>query len=175
MGPPRRNGLTKLMIRKAHRHALLALALVLGGPASFVAPAAAQAPAAAHLHPISGLAVIPLKVETRHGVHVFQVEDAVTMGEQERGLMFRKAMGADEGMIFPKSPPARTAFWMKNTVLGLDIIFIGPDHRVLNIARNAVPFDETPLPSAGDVSGVLELNAGRAAQLGIEPGDLVRW
>ena len=89
--------------------------------------------------------------------------------------MFRTAMGADDGMIFPSSPPKRTAFWMKNTVIGLDIIYIGADHKVLNIAANAVPYDETPLPSAGEVAGVLELGAGRAAQLGIGQGDTVSW
>jgi len=138
--------------------------------------ASATAPApATRLHPISGLAVIPLKVTGAKGDHTFQVEVAATGAEQERGLMFRNAMGADEGMIFPMSPPRRTAFWMKNTVIGLDIVFIGADHKVLNIARNAVPYDETPLPSAGEAAGVLELNAGRAAELGIGPGDAVSW
>ncbi len=128
-----------------------------------------------HVHPMSGLAVIPLTVTTAKGKHVFQVEVAATGPQQEHGLMFRTAMGADEGMIFPSDPPKRTAFWMKNTVIGLDIIYIGTDHKVLNIAANAVPYDETPLPSAGEVSGVLELNAGRAAQLGITPGAAVNW
>jgi uncharacterized membrane protein (UPF0127 family) len=133
------------------------------------------AAAASHLHPVSGLAVIPLTVTTAKGPHRFQVEVAATAAEQERGLMFRNTMGADEGMIFPSNPPKRTAFWMHNTVIGLDIIYIGADHKVLNIAANAVPYDDTPLPSAGPVSGVLELNAGRAAQLGIVPGDKVAW
>ncbi len=136
------------------------------------APAPVTAPA---LHPVSGLPVIPLRVKTARGVHVFRVEIAATQPQQERGLMFRTTMGADEGMIFPYDPPQRTAFWMKNTVIGLDIVYIGSDHRVLNIAANAVPYDETPLPSAGAVSGVLELNAGRAAQIGLVPGDKVAW
>ena len=145
------------------------------GACSPVSANGAASETATRLHPISGLAIIPLTVTTAKGPHKFQVEVAATEPEQERGLMFRTALGPDEGMIFPYDPPRRTAFWMKNTVIGLDIIYIGADHRVLNIARNAVPYDETPLPSAGPVSGVLELAAGRAAQLGLEPGDKVVW
>lgn len=152
-----------------------ALLVAAPGACSPVAATGAASEAAARLHPVSGLAVIPLTVTTARGVHVFQVEVAATMAEQERGLMWRTTLGPDEGMIFPYDPPRRTAFWMKNTVIGLDIIYVGADHRVLNIARDAVPYDETPLPSAGEVSGVLELAAGRAAQLGIQPGDKVVW
>jgi uncharacterized protein len=169
------------MIRKGRRGGLIAAlaagaALLAGVADRAVAGPVPVSAALAHLHPESGLAIIPLTIRTaHHGERLFQVEVAATSAEQEHGLMFRKAMAPDEGMIFPMNPPRRTAFWMKNTVIGLDIIFIGADHRVLNIARNAVPYDETPLPSAGEAAGVLELNAGRAMQLGIEPGDLVRW
>lgn len=135
---------------------------------------AQPAPAAQAVHPVSGLAVIPLQVTARGKVHRFRVELAVSDAEQQRGLMFRTAMGADEGMIFPYAPPQRVAFWMRNTVIPLDIIYIGADRRILNIAQ-AVPYDERPLPSAGAVSGVLELNAGRTAALGIAPGDRVEW
>lgn len=131
--------------------------------------------AAAAAHPVSGLAVIPFSVTSAGKVHRFRVELARSDAEQEKGLMFRTAMGADEGMIFPMSPPRRAAFWMRNTVIPLDIIFIGSDHRILNIAANAVPYDERPLPSAGAAAGVLELNGGRAAALGIGPGDRVEW
>lgn len=139
-----------------------------GAPSS--APAAQLA-----VHPVSGLTVVPLVVTTASGAHRFKVEVASTFAEQERGLMFREAMGADEGMIFPMDPPRRTAFWMKNTVIPLDIIFIGADHKVLNVAANAVPYDLTPLPSEGDSAGVLELTGGRAAQIGLKPGDTVTW
>ena len=131
--------------------------------------------AAAAIHPVSGLAVIPLSITASGKVHRFRVEIARSDAEQEKGLMFRTAMGADEGMIFPMQPPRRAAFWMRNTVIPLDIIFIGSDHRILDIAANAVPYDETPLPSAGAAAGVLELNGGRAAALGIGPGDRVDW
>ncbi|MEE4451282.1 DUF192 domain-containing protein [Novosphingobium resinovorum] len=127
------------------------------------------------VHPISGLPVKDLTVKSANGLHTFRVEVATTFKEQEHGLMFRSEMGADEGMIFPNDPPRRAAFWMRNTVIPLDIIFIGTDHRILNIAANAVPYDETPLPSDGVTSGVLELNGGRAAQLGLKAGDKVSW
>jgi uncharacterized membrane protein (UPF0127 family) len=138
--------------------------------------AATSAPAAERaVHPISGLTVVPLTVTTAGGPHALKVEVAATPAEQERGLMFREAMGADEGMIFPMNPPRPAAFWMKNTVIPLDIIFIDANHKVLNVAANAVPYDLTPLPSDGNSAGVLELVGGRAAQLGIKPGDTVTW
>ncbi len=87
--------------------------------------------------------------------------------------MFRKSLAPDRGMLFRYNPPQRAAFWMKNTLIPLDIIYIAPDGRVLSIARNAVPHDETPLPSGGVIQGVLEIPGGRAAQLGILPGDRV--
>lgn len=135
----------------------------------------ARTTARSERHAVSGLPVIPLTVTSRGRQFKFRVEVARTEAEQERGLMFRTQMGADEGMIFPMQPPRNTAFWMKNTVIPLDIIFIGRDRRILNIAANAVPYDEHPLPSAGPASGVLELNGGRAAALGIGPGDRVEW
>lgn len=170
----------KLMKVKTFANLLTLLAagslLVGAGACSSVAASdSATTASEPRIHPISGLAVVPLKVMTRSGAHVFQVEVAASEREQARGLMFRNAMGADEGMIFPMSPPHATAFWMRNTVIGLDIIFIGADHKVLNIAANTVPYDESPLSSAGDAAGVLELNAGRAAQIGLKPGDAVSW
>ena len=130
---------------------------------------------AAAQHPVSGLKVIPLTITHGKVIHRFRVEVAKTEPEQQKGLMFRQTMGANEGMIFPMNPPRYAAFWMRNTVLPLDIIFIGADRRVLNVAANAVPYSETPLPSVGPAAAVLELNGGRAAALGIGRGDLVRW
>jgi uncharacterized protein len=136
------------------------------------AVSATTAPAA---HPVSGLPVVPLTVTSQGKQHRFRVELARSEAEQSKGLMFRTAMGADEGMVFPMNPPRQAAFWMRNTVIPLDIIFIGADRRVLNIAANAVPYDERPLPSFGPAAAVLELNGGRAAQLGIGAGDQVEW
>lgn len=103
----------------------------------------------------------------------FQVEIAATPAEQARGLMRRKSLAPDRGMLFIYKRPQTVAYWMKNTLIPLDIIYIAPNGRVLSIVRNARPLDETPLPSGGLVLGVLEIAGGRAAELGILPGDRV--
>ncbi len=158
----------------ARTFAAMALALAACSPyADGAAPAAARETSARH--PESGLPVVPLIVHRGGTKLSFKVEVAKTGAEQGRGLMFRTALGPNEGMIFPMEPPRQAAFWMKNTVIPLDIIFIGPDGRILNIARNTEPYSERPVPSAGDVKGVLELRGGRAAELGIVPGDKVSW
>lgn len=156
--------------------ALLCLAACLAAcspqPAAEATPAAETETTARH--PVSGLAVVPLTVTSATGTHRFRVEVAATPAEQQKGMMFRTAMGPDEGMIFPNSVPQVRSFWMKNTVIPLDIIYIGPDRRVLNIV-SGVPYSTESLPSAGPVINVLELVAGRSQQLGIKPGDAVSW
>lgn len=169
------------------RAGLLALGLVL---ASGCSPAVSEAPGNIAVgeigagkavpgivtHPESGLEVIPLTVTSTGGkVHRFQVEIALSRFEQAQGLMFRRAMGADEGMLFPFDAPRQANFWMRNTVIPLDIIFIGEDDRILNIAANTVPYSEAEIPSKGDAAAVLELIGGRTAQLGIKAGDTVAW
>ncbi|MFA6219723.1 MAG: DUF192 domain-containing protein [Erythrobacter sp.] len=134
----------------------------------------AESPQAA-THPVSGLAVIPLTVTGPTGRHAFRVELADTLDAQRKGLMFRTELPDDEGMIFPYDGRAAQSFWMKNTPLPLDIIFIGPDRRITNIAAMTTPYSLDPVPSAGLVLGVLELRGGRAAELGIAPGDRVEW
>ena len=141
-------------------------------PAAEATPATEAGVPARHRE--SGLAVVPLTVTTARATHRFQVEVAATPAEQQKGLMFRTAMGPDEGMIFPNSPPEVRSFWMKNTVIPLDIIYIGPDRRILNIVRGE-PYSTASLPSTGPVINVLELVAGRSEQLGIKPGDRVAW
>lgn len=167
--------MTRRKIEKAVVMAGLLLAACAAKPAEQAqasSPSEVRAPA---IHPQSGLQVIDLAVTTRGTVHRFRVEVARSPAEQMKGLMFRTEMGRDEGMIFPMEPPRGASFWMKNTVIPLDIIFIGPDGRILNIAANAVPYSLNPRESAGPVKAVLELNGGRAAQLGIAPGDRVEW
>jgi len=107
--------------------------------------------------------------------HDFQVWVADTPERQERGLMFVKHMEKDRGMWFPMTPPHPTAFWMKNTFISLDIIFVAPDGRILRIAARAEPQSLQTIPSMGIASGVLELNAGTAQKLDIEPGDTVSF
>lgn len=151
----------------------LAMALAACSPqaAQQVPEPTSTAPA---VHPESGLEVIPVTVTSANGTHVFEAEVAASLRDQARGLMFRTEMGADEGMIFPYDPPEPLSFWMRNTVLPLDIIFIGTDHRILNIAEG-VPYREESVHSQGIAIGVLELNQGRSEELGIAAGDLVEW
>jgi uncharacterized membrane protein (UPF0127 family) len=153
----------------------VALALAACSPHAADGAAAAAIKGAPVRHPESNLPVIPLTIHRGDTKLPFKVEVAQTEYEQGKGLMFRTALGPNEGMIFPMDPPRKAAFWMKNTVIPLDIIFISPDGRVSNIAANAEPYSERPLPSAGEVKGVLELPGGRAAELGIVPGDKVTW
>jgi uncharacterized membrane protein (UPF0127 family) len=111
---------------------------------------------------------------TAKGRFAFQVEYADSFAERETGLMCRRALAPDRGMLFDfRQPTDDVAFWMRNTLIPLDIVFIRPDGRVLSIARNARPLDETPLPAGGEIRGVLEIAGGRAAQIGLQPGDQV--
>lgn len=118
---------------------------------------------------------VPLTINAHGKMLRFRVEQALTPAAQEQGLMFRKSMPASHGMIFPMSPPRPQTFWMKNTYIGLDIIFIGADNRILQVSANAVPLSEKIVGCDGAVAAVLELNAGVAKKLGIKAGDKVSW
>lgn len=172
--------------RSTRGHGLRTLAAFAGGAALVACSPQTQAGAAseptesapapaASVHPVSGLAVIPLTVTSGDKRIAFSVEVADTPEAQERGLMFRTDLGDNEGMIFPYDGTRAQSFWMKNTPLPLDIIYIGPDRRISNIAAETEPYSLDPVYSVGPVLGVLELRGGRAAELGIEPGDLVEW
>ena len=89
-------------------------------------------------------------------------------------MMYRRSVAPDRGMIFPYDPPQKVAFWMQNTLIPLDMIFIRADGRIARIAT-AKPLDLTSVPSGEPVAAVLEIRGGRAAQLGIRPGDRVQW
>lgn len=115
----------------------------------------------------------PLEIVTDKGRVRFLVEIADEPRERERGMMCRTAMAPDRGMLFDFQTERPLAFWMKNTLIPLDMVFIRADGRVLSIWRNARPLDETPAPSGGPARAVLEIPGGRAAQLGVLPGDRV--
>ncbi len=150
-----------------------ALAACSPQPAAEASPAAETATEATH--PVSGLKVVPLTVSGASGTHSFRVELADTAEAQRQGLMFRTQLPDDEGMIFPYDGTTAQSFWMKNTPLPLDIIFIGPDGRISNIAAMTEPYSLESVYSVGPVLGVLELRGGLAEELGIEPGDKVTW
>ncbi len=119
---------------------------------------------------------MPLTIETAGGKrHSYKVEVAASSAQQATGMMFRTKMAPMTGMIFPMDPPRQAAFWMENTLIPLDLLFIGSDGRIRNIISNAVPKSRAQLPSAGPVAAVLELAGGEADRIGAKPGDKVVW
>jgi uncharacterized membrane protein (UPF0127 family) len=104
----------------------------------------------------------------------FDIELATTDGERERGLMYRKEMGPYSGMLFDFHREMPVSFWMKNTFIPLDMVFIAANGTVRHVHSNAVPFSTDTIPSVHPVRGVLEINGGSARLLGIKPGDTVK-
>ena len=148
----------------AARAVILALCVALGACAqSAPEPVMSEA----------GLEIEQLTVDTANGPLRFTVEIADDERERNRGLMFRQSLADDAGMLFHFQEPEYASFWMRNTVISLDIIFIGVDGRILNIAERTTPYSEEGVPSAGLTRGVLEIRGGRAAELGIRAGDRV--
>lgn len=115
-------------------------------------------------------ALEPLTIRSANGPHVFQVEVMRTDEQRMRGLMFRRYLPEDRGMLFDFKSEQPVSMWMKNTYLPLDMLFIGRDGAVTGIAENAEPMSERIIPG-GTVLGVLEINAGMAAKLGLKVGD----
>jgi uncharacterized membrane protein (UPF0127 family) len=114
-----------------------------------------------------------IEIVSKSGVHAFSVELATDDAERTRGLMFRKELPEGHGMLFDFQQDQAVAFWMHNTYISLDMIFIRGDGRVLRVAENAQPQSDRLIPSGGAVRGVLEVIAGTARKLGIAPGDRV--
>ncbi|WP_073327853.1 DUF192 domain-containing protein [Wenxinia saemankumensis] len=104
----------------------------------------------------------------------FEVEVADDAEERAQGLMFVEEMPTLDGMLFVYDRPQRTAFWMRNTLIPLDMIFAGADGTIRRIHANAVPMDETSIPGGDDIQFVLEINGGLAARLGIAEGDALQ-
>jgi uncharacterized membrane protein (UPF0127 family) len=115
-----------------------------------------------------------LEIITSTGRHAFQVEIAKDDATRERGLMDRRYMAANRGMLFEFAQDAPVSFWMKNTYIPLDMIFIAPSGVVTRIAANAEPLSERVIPSGDPCAAVLELNGGTAAAIGLKVGDKVR-
>ncbi|WP_428246809.1 DUF192 domain-containing protein [Ferrovibrio sp.] len=145
------------------RRCFLALTLVLtllGGQAALAQPQ-------------TGLPVSDLVINTAGGPKKFRIELANTDASRSRGMMFRSQMAPDAGMLFDFFTEQPASFWMRNTLIPLDMIFIKADGTILNIHQRAIPHDETSINSAGPVRAVLEVNGGTAARLGIKAGDRV--
>lgn len=121
-----------------------------------------------------GLRREPLALETSTGTYNFKVEIARTRQEQSRGLMFRRSLGAREGMLFVHEEPELVTMWMRNTFIPLDMVFIRADGRVHRIEAMTEPHSERIISSGERVTGVLEIAGGVAAEIGLKPGDLVR-
>lgn len=105
----------------------------------------------------------------------FQAEIARTDDEQKRGLSGRSGMARNSGMIFPFAPPRPASFWMKDTHMPLDMLFVRTDGSIDMIARDARPGDLTPISTGTPVAAVIEIPGGMAKRLGIEVNDDVRW
>ena len=114
-----------------------------------------------------------LVIDTANGPRHFDVELALTPEQQEQGLMYRPKMAADAGMLFDFHATVPMAFWMRNTLIPLDMLFIASDGTIADIHERAVPMLLDPINSAMPVLGVLELNGGTVARLGIKRGDHV--
>jgi uncharacterized protein len=119
------------------------------------------------------LPTTPLVVDTAEGPARFTVEMATTWPEQETGMMFRTEVAPNAGMLFVFDQVMDQAFWMKNTLIPLDIVFIKQDGKIARIAANAKPLSLDDIPSYEPVKAVLEIGGGRAVQLGMKPGDQV--
>ena len=114
-----------------------------------------------------------IRVDTSSGPKTFEVEVASDPASQQRGLMYRRALAPNAGMLFDFHRSGDLSFWMKDTILPLDMLFIRSDGTISTIASDTVPYSTTPIPSAEPVRAVLEINGGRARDLGIRAGDTV--
>ena len=114
-----------------------------------------------------------LEIASKTGVHSFTVEVVATDEERAKGLMFRRELPEGRGMLFDFKREQPVAFWMRNTYVPLDMIFIRADGRILRIAENTEPLSTKIIPSGGLAKAVLEVPAGTAQKYGIRPGDRV--
>lgn len=118
----------------------------------------------------SGLPVETITIDTKTGPHAFTVEVAADDESREKGLMYRTVMAPDAGMLFDFHTPQLVSFWMENTVLPLDMLFVRANGTIARIKDHATPYSRENIPSGEPIELVIELNAGRAAALGIGEG-----
>jgi uncharacterized protein len=116
-----------------------------------------------------------LTILTAKGPQKFSVELATTPAQMEQGLMFRRSMAPDAGMLFDYRVPSMAMMWMKNTLIPLDMLFVDAQGRIVNIHERAVPGSLATIAAAAPVRAVIELNGGTASRLGIQPGDRVQF
>ena len=114
-----------------------------------------------------------LYIVSSSGKHEFDVEMAVTRSQHRQGLMFRRSLPANSGMLFDYQIPTTITMWMKNTFIPLDMIFLGNDGHVTSISQRTIPHSETVIASRGRARAVLEVNGGTVSRLRIMPGDRV--
>ena len=119
------------------------------------------------------LPVETIVIDTHKGPAKFRVEVANDFASQEHGLMYRRQMPPNAGMLFDFGPPRFVTFWMKNTYIPLDMLFVRADGTISSVEPNAVPMSTATIPSHEPVAAVIELNGGRVRDLDIEPGDRV--
>lgn len=154
--------------RSARTLACLLLAVSVG-----LAPVCLGAASAQTVVKAAPVPTEPLTIATQGGLRRFSVEVMRDDAGRSRGLMFRRHMAPDHGMLFDFERNEPVTMWMKNTYLPLDMVFIRPDGTVSRVAADTEPLSTAIIPSNGPVLAVLELNAGTAARLGIKPGDRV--
>ena len=124
--------------------------------------------------PASAQTFEPLAIETGGGLQTFLVEVARDDADRAQGLMYRRTMAPDRGMLFDFARTETVSMWMKNTYLSLDMIFVRPDGIIANVAEHTEPLSTRIVSSSGPVLGVLEVVAGTARRLGIKAGDRVQ-
>lgn len=158
------------MTRLKFLSGFIAVALLAALPASaqFLRPHEPLNPAKAQSLPLT-----PLSIQTAKGKVDFQVEVADDDQKRSTGLMHRTELALDRGMIFDFKTPQNVSFWMRNTFIPLDMVFIGADGVIRTITENTIPHNDKGVPSGAIVQGVLELQGGACAKLGIKPGDKV--
>lgn len=121
----------------------------------------------------ASLPVERIAIDTRSAPRILTVEIASNPASRSHGLMGRKHLAPNAGLLFDFHKPLMVAFWMKGTPLPLDMLFVRADGTVSSIAANAVPFSEHEIVSVEPIRAVIEIAGGRARALGIEPGDVV--